>query len=99
MMLCAILATIILDSLINRPVPASITTLLPGFAYGTALIMKVCLAEGVVAAVIALASRKRQRENSGLAAAAVIAPDDSRKHQVNIPDTSTKLPVWSILAV
>ncbi|MFY9555495.1 MAG: hypothetical protein WAV20_25755 [Blastocatellia bacterium] len=35
------------------------TTLLPGVAYATALVMKVCIAEGVVTAFIASVRRER----------------------------------------
>jgi len=99
MMLCAILATIILDSLIDRPISASVTTLLPGFAYGTALVMKVCLAEALVAAVIALASRKGRREDPSPAPAQVVAAHDPPNDTKDLSDTSTKIPIWSILSV
>jgi hypothetical protein len=53
----AILAAMILDTLVERPEPASITTLIPGSAYAVATVMKVCILTGLVAAVIALLRR------------------------------------------
>lgn len=52
--LCAVLAAAILDVFVRRPVRdgGSITTLLPGFAYAAATVMKVCL----VAALISVAA-------------------------------------------
>ena len=52
---CGILAAATFDAFIDRPENGgSITTLLPGVAYATATVMKVCLASGLVSAVVAL---------------------------------------------
>jgi hypothetical protein len=55
-MLCVILAAVMTDTLVVRPTVngGSITTLLPGWTYATATIMKVCLLAGVVSAVFAV---------------------------------------------
>ena len=51
--LCAILATVILEVFVDRRgLSSSLTTLFPGVAYATALVMKVCIAEGLVSAVV-----------------------------------------------
>ena len=50
----AVLAAIILDVFVARPVSASasVTTLVPGMAYASATVMKVCLVAGVLASVL-----------------------------------------------
>ena len=54
-MVCAIFAAATYEAFIDRPEGGgSITTLLPGVAYATATVMKVCLASGLVSAVVAL---------------------------------------------
>lgn len=50
--LCTVLATIIVDTLLIRPVPASVNTLLPGWTYGAVAILKVCLMAGVGAGIL-----------------------------------------------
>jgi hypothetical protein len=56
---CAVLEAAILDDLVRRPQQGggSITTLLPGFVYASATVMKVCLVCAVVSAVVGLARR------------------------------------------
>ena len=47
-----------LDALVHRPPGAgSITTLIPGFTYAAATVMKVCLAAGLISAVMAVAAQ------------------------------------------
>lgn len=55
-MLCVILAAVLTDTLVVRPTVngGSINTLLPGWTYATATIMKVCLVAGVGSAVFAV---------------------------------------------
>jgi len=57
--LCAVLAAAALDVFVSRPQQGggSITTLLPGFVYASATVMKVCLVSGLVPAVGGLAWR------------------------------------------
>jgi hypothetical protein len=57
--LCSVLAAAALDSLVRRPQQGggSITTLLPGFVYACATVMKVCVVSVVLSAVIGLAWR------------------------------------------
>jgi len=52
----SIVAALLLDAVVHRPPVGggSITTLLPGYAYGTAAIMKVCIVAGFIMAVVAL---------------------------------------------
>jgi hypothetical protein len=52
---CALLAAAALDSLVHRPRQGggSITTLLPGFTYATATVMKVCVAGVAASALLA----------------------------------------------
>lgn len=53
----SILAAVILDTLMHRPEDGgSVTTVIPGFVYATATIMKVLLVFGVIAAGMALLS-------------------------------------------
>ena len=57
-LLAATVAAMMLDGLVNRPPGAgSITTLIPGFAYAAATVMKVSLVAGLVSAVMSIASR------------------------------------------
>lgn len=55
-LLSAILAAVILDVLIERPAVGggSVTTIIPGYVYATATVMKVCILAGLVSVVIAL---------------------------------------------
>ena len=57
--LCAVLAAATLDSFVRRPQQGggSITTLLPGFVYASATVMKVCLVSAVVSVVVGLGWR------------------------------------------
>ena len=57
--LCAVLAAALLDVFVRRPLAGggSITTLLPGFVYASATVMKVCLVSALVSAVAGLAWR------------------------------------------
>jgi hypothetical protein len=83
--LSAILATAILDALIQRPAGGgSVTTIIPGFVYAAATVMKVCLVGGVVSAGVTLmvgVFGSHARPESALAA------DNSR------------LPPWGIASV
>jgi hypothetical protein len=83
--LSAILATAILDALIQRPAGGgSVTTIIPGFVYAAATVMKVCLVGGVVSAGVTLmvgVFGSHARPESALAA------DNSR------------LPRWGIASV
>jgi len=57
-MASGIVATAILDPFIERPAGGgSLTTLIPGFVYAAATVMKVCLVAGLGSAVIALIVR------------------------------------------
>jgi hypothetical protein len=60
-MLCAALATVMLEALLVGGERASINTMLPGWTYASATVMKICLVAGVVAAVVALVSVARSR--------------------------------------
>ena len=59
--LCAALATIMLEALLVGYEPASINTMLPGWTYASAMVIKICLVAGIVAAVIALVNLARRR--------------------------------------
>ena len=57
-LLAGTVAAMLLDALVNRPAGAgSITTLIPGFTYATATVMKVGLVAGLISAVTAVATR------------------------------------------
>lgn len=57
-LLAGTVAAMMLDALVHRPPDAgSITTLIPGFAYAAATVMKVSLVAGLVSAVMAVAAR------------------------------------------
>jgi hypothetical protein len=59
----AILATVTLDALIERPAQGgSMTTLMPGFVYATATVMKACIVAGLVSAVIPLVTPNRSAQ-------------------------------------
>lgn len=62
-MSCAVLAAILTDTLVVRPTVngGSINTLLPGWTYATATIMKVTLMAGVVSAFFAMVNYVRHR--------------------------------------
>ena len=55
-LLSSILAAALLDALIERPElgGGSVTTIIPGFVYATATVMKVCILAGVVSLVFTL---------------------------------------------
>src|SRR5262245_31390099 len=65
--LCTVLATVIVDTLLIRPVPASVNTLLPGWTYGAVAILKVCLVAGVVAGGLFLLRQAWLRWFEGIA--------------------------------
>jgi len=54
-LLSAIFAAFVLDVLIERPAVGggSVTTIIPGYVYATATVMKVCILAGLVSVVIA----------------------------------------------
>src|SRR5262245_13603085 len=70
--LSSILAAVILDTLMHRPEGGgSVTTVIPGFVYAIATVMKVCLVFGVLSAGIAVvrfATRGRSSESIGVPA-------------------------------
>jgi hypothetical protein len=55
-LLSSILAAALLDALIERPEVGggSVTTIIPGFVYATATVMKVCILAGLVSLVVTL---------------------------------------------
>ncbi|HEY5885056.1 MAG TPA: hypothetical protein VIT88_10240 [Pyrinomonadaceae bacterium] len=55
-LLSSILAAAMLDALIGRPEAGggSVTTIIPGFVYATATVMKICILAGLVSLVVAL---------------------------------------------
>jgi hypothetical protein len=59
----AVLAAAILDGFVRRPQVGggSITTLLPGFVYASATVMKVCLVAALVSILVGLAWRRYMR--------------------------------------
>jgi hypothetical protein len=80
----AIVATAILDPFIERPAGGgSVTTLVPGFVYGAATVMKVCVVAGLGSAVIAFIARFLDRAPSEAASAAV----------------EPRLPGWAIASI
>lgn len=58
-LLSASLAAVFLDVLLERPEVGggSVTTIIPGYVYATATVMKVCILVGLVSVVILLAKR------------------------------------------
>jgi hypothetical protein len=58
-LLSAIFAAVILEVLIERPAVGggSVTTIIPGYVYATATVMKVCILAGLVSIVILLMNR------------------------------------------
>ena len=80
--LCSALATILLEALLVGYEPASINTMLPGWTYASATVMKICLAAGVVAAVIVLMNLARRRWFAEVATRA--ASDDHQARLLQI---------------
>ena len=66
--LCAVLAAAALDLFVHRPTQGggSITTLLPGFVYASATVMKVCVVTVLVSAIAGSARRLFARGTSKL---------------------------------
>ena len=96
--LCSALATILLEALLVGYEPASINTMLPGWTYASATVMKICLAAGIVAAVIALMNLARRRWFAEVATRA--ASDDQQARATNPANPSAKsIPICSILSV
>lgn len=58
--LCAILAVVMIESFVDKPGSVSLSTLLPGIGHATSKVIFVCVAESVIAAVIAENCRCRQ---------------------------------------
>lgn len=83
-LLSAILGAVTLDHFIQRPVPASVTTLIPGFVCASATAMKVCLVLGVASAIIALTRQATAGGRGG-------DPGANRSKQV--------LPAWGITSI
>jgi hypothetical protein len=65
-LLSAILAAALLDALIERPESGggSVTTIIPGYVYASATVMKVCILAGLVSAVIPLKKLLWAAENT-----------------------------------
>jgi hypothetical protein len=98
--LCAALATIMLEALLAGREPASINTRLPGWTYASATVMKICLAGGVVTAIIALVALARRRWFSVSEPAAAAASDDRQQCMTNPSNHSAKgIPIWGMLSV
>ena len=98
--LCAALATIMLEALLAGREPASINTRLPGWTYASATVMKICLAAGVVAAIIALVDLARRRWFPVPEPATTAASDDRQERTTNPSNHSAMgIPIWSILSV
>lgn len=57
--LSGVISAVLLDAFIVRPVEGggSVTTIIPGFTYATATVMKVCILAGLASIVIALINR------------------------------------------
>lgn len=99
-LLSAALATIMLEALLVGHEPASINTMLPGWTYASATVMKICLVAGVVAAVIALGDLARRRWFLVPGFATTAASDDRRERTKNPANISAKvIPIWGILSV
>lgn len=64
--LCAVLAAAALDIFVRRPQSGggSITTLLPGFVYASATVMKVCVVSALLSVVVGFAWRLSARDPS-----------------------------------
>jgi hypothetical protein len=98
--LCAALATLMLEALLAGREPASINTRLPGWTYASATVMKICLAGGVVAASVALVALLRRRWFSGSESARAAAPDADQEGKTNPSNHAAKsTPIWGILSV
>jgi Uncharacterized protein conserved in bacteria len=96
--LCAALATILLEALLVGYEPASVNTMLPGWTYASATVMKICLLTGLVAAVIAMVNLARRRWFGE--AAMRTASDDQQERTTNPANLSAKaIPIRSILSV
>jgi hypothetical protein len=101
-MLCVILAAAVTDTLVVRPTVngGSINTLLPGWTYATATVMKVSLLAGVVSAVIAVVNYVRHRWLPILRGSTTARTGD-RPAQMMSPTISSgkRTPIWGILSV
>ncbi len=98
--LCAALATIMLEALRVGYEPASINTRLPGWTYASATVMKICLVAGVVAAVITLVNLARRRWFPVPEPATMAASDDRQERTTNPSNRSAMaIPIWGILSV
>jgi len=83
-LLSSIFAAVILDVLIERPAMGggSVTTIIPGYVYATATVMKVCILAGLVSVVLPLMSQ-------------VLA--HKAETTLNVPTLSVRrFPIWGI---
>ncbi|HKX26550.1 MAG TPA: hypothetical protein VJ302_02550 [Blastocatellia bacterium] len=96
--LCAVLATLLVDAFVIRPIPASVNTVLPGWTYASASVMKVCLVAGVVSAVLALMNWARLSRFPFLRLTAVAR---SQELQGRTRENSSEkiIPIWSLLSI
>lgn len=98
--LCAALATIMLEALLVGYEPASINTMLPGWTYASATVIKICLVAGIVAAVIALVNLARRRWFAVPEPATKVASDDRQERTPNPANISANvIPIWGLLSV
>ena len=83
-LLSAILATVILDGLIKRPVlgGGSVTTIIPGYVYATATVMKGCILAGLVSVVFPLMK--------------LVSADTAENTLRPPPLPVPRLPIWGI---
>ena len=96
--LCAVVATLLVDVFVIRPMPASVNTLLPGWTYAAASVMKVCLIAGAVSTVLALLSWARLGRIPFLrtkAAATVL--QECTTNQVSAAEKIH--PIWGLLSI
>ena len=99
-LLSAVLATVMLEALLVGAEPASINTMLPGWTYASATVMKICLVAGVVAAVVALGTLALRRWFPFPGPATTAASDDRQERATNPANISEKvIPIWGILSV
>jgi hypothetical protein len=85
--LCTVLATVVVDTLLIRPVPASVNTLLPGWTYGAVAILKVCLIAGMAAGGLFLVKQARLRWFEGLATTATAGRTEAQASDAGFTST------------
>ena len=98
--MCTVLATVIVDALLIRPMPASVNTLLPGWTYGAVAVLKVCLTAGVGAGLVYVFDGVRRRWFPTQALAARVGSARTAERDVPKADAfTTTVPVMSIVSV